>query len=282
MTVPVRRRGILALVVPIPPATITFHARATVHASGSFDVGSVSKELESILPDDRQATSCVLELVPEGRFVTYGIGVSLMAMRTRMSRSPTCRSHRSYSRSGAGSTAPWRGRPNRDEPADRRPDARPAAPPHGLGERRAVRPARSGSPTRPSRSVARQRVDGRADRRAPRTAANRYAARLEGVARPEGVAPPPTTAAEVAELATRCAAYDARIRAQAALPDGVAGYSDPGSEARARSTIVGQAIHHATEHRAQIAGALATNGLDVIDLDALDVWAYGEAEGLGA
>ena len=81
VTVPVRRGGILALVVPIPPATITFHARATVHASGSFDVGSVSKELKSILPDDRQATSCVLELVPEGRFVTYGIGVSLMAMR---------------------------------------------------------------------------------------------------------------------------------------------------------------------------------------------------------
>jgi len=114
------------------------------------------------------------------------------------------------------------------------------------------------------------------------TAANRYAARLEGVARPDGLAPPPTTAAEVAELAARCASYDARIRAQAALPDGVAGYSDPGSETRARSTIVGQAIHHATEHRAQIAGALATNGLDVIDLDALDVWAYGEAEGLGA
>ena len=49
-----------------------------------------------------------------------------------------------------------------------------------------------------------------------------------------------------------------------------------------RSTIVGQAIHHATEHRAQIAAALATNGIDAIDLDELDVWAYGDAEGLGA
>ena len=99
--------------------------------------------------------------------------------------------------------------------------------------------------------------------------------------RPQG-ATPPTTAAELAELAARCADHDARIRAQAALPDGPAGYSDPGAEMRARSTIVGQAIHHATEHRAQIAGALATNGMDVIDLDALDLWAYGEAEGLGA
>ena len=55
-----------------------------------------------------------------------------------------------------------------------------------------------------------------------------------------------------------------------------------GKVLRARSTILGQAIHHATEHRAQIAGALATNGIDVIDLDALDVWAYADAEGLGA
>lgn len=113
------------------------------------------------------------------------------------------------------------------------------------------------------------------------TAAGRYAARLEGIARPEG-ATPPTTAAGIVELAARCAGHDARTRAQAGLPDGPAGYSDPGAEMRARSTIVGQAIHHATEHRAQIAGALATNGLDVIDLDALDLWAYGEAEGLGA
>ena len=114
------------------------------------------------------------------------------------------------------------------------------------------------------------------------TAANRYAARLEGVPRPEGAVRLPTSAAEVTELAARCAGHDARIRAQAGLPDGPAGYADPGAVKRARSTILGQAIHHATEHRAQIAGALATNGMDVIDLDALDLWAYGEAEGLGA
>ena len=59
-------------------------------------------------------------------------------------------------------------------------------------------------------------------------------------------------------------------------------YPYRGKVLRARSTILGQAIHHATEHRAQIAGALATNGIDAIDLDALDVWAYGDAEGLGA
>jgi uncharacterized damage-inducible protein DinB len=113
------------------------------------------------------------------------------------------------------------------------------------------------------------------------TAAGGYAARLEGTPRPEPTAPP-TTIAELAELAARCAAHDARIRAQAALPDGPAENPNPGTPRRARSTILGQAIHHATEHRAQIAGALATNGIDAIDLDTLDLWAYGDAEGLGA
>jgi hypothetical protein len=80
VTVPVRRGGILALLVPIPPATITFHARATVHPAGSLDIGSVSKELTKLVPEARKAGSSVIELVPEGRFLTYGIGVSLMEM----------------------------------------------------------------------------------------------------------------------------------------------------------------------------------------------------------
>ena len=51
---------------------------------------------------------------------------------------------------------------------------------------------------------------------------------------------------------------------------------------RARSTVLAQAIHHATEHRAQIAGALAAHGIDAIDLDALDLWEFADAEGRGA
>ena len=81
VTVPVRRGGILSLLAPIPPATITFRARATVHPAGSLDIAAVSKELERIVPDARRTGSCILELVPEGWFLTYGIGVSLMAMR---------------------------------------------------------------------------------------------------------------------------------------------------------------------------------------------------------
>jgi hypothetical protein len=80
VTVPVRRGGLLSLVAPIPPATVSFHARTMVHPAGSLDLGSVSKKLLALLPKDRRAAT-VLELVPEGTFLTYGIGVSLMEMR---------------------------------------------------------------------------------------------------------------------------------------------------------------------------------------------------------
>ena len=79
VTIPVRRGGPLSLLVPIPPATISFHARTIAHPAGSLDLRAVSKKLLSLLPKDRRAAT-VLELVPEDAFLTYGIGVSLKAM----------------------------------------------------------------------------------------------------------------------------------------------------------------------------------------------------------
>jgi len=81
VTVPVRRGGLLSLVTPIPPATISFHANAIVHRADSPEVRSVLKELASLLPAERQASACIIEVIPEGFFVTYGVGVSLMQMR---------------------------------------------------------------------------------------------------------------------------------------------------------------------------------------------------------
>jgi hypothetical protein len=80
VTVPVRRGGLLSLLLPIPPATISFRARAIVHPAGTLDVRSVSKKLESLVPKERRAVATILELVPEGTFLTFGIGVSLMEM----------------------------------------------------------------------------------------------------------------------------------------------------------------------------------------------------------
>lgn len=81
VTVPVRRGGILSLVLPIPPATITFHATAIVHPAGSRQVLSASKELAPLVPPERRTSASIIEIVPEGTFVTYGLGVSLTKMR---------------------------------------------------------------------------------------------------------------------------------------------------------------------------------------------------------
>jgi hypothetical protein len=81
VTVPVRRGGLLSLVAPIPPATISFHAAARVHTAGSPEVAPLLKELGTLLPTERRSDSSIIEIVPEGRFVMYGIGVSLRNMR---------------------------------------------------------------------------------------------------------------------------------------------------------------------------------------------------------
>src|SRR5450755_2645528 len=66
------------------------------------------------------------------------------------------------------------------------------------------------------------------------SAAGRYAARLEGGPRPDRAASPSTTAG-LAELAADCAAYDARIRGQATMPDGPAAFAGQVSDIPARS-----------------------------------------------
>lgn len=81
VTVPVRRGGILSLLFPIPPATISFHARAIVHPAGALMDPALSKQLASLVPPERRASGCLIEILPEGHFRTYGLGVSLMQLR---------------------------------------------------------------------------------------------------------------------------------------------------------------------------------------------------------
>jgi hypothetical protein len=42
----------------------------------------VPEQLASLLPPERQATSCIVEIRPEGQFMVYGLGVSLARMRS--------------------------------------------------------------------------------------------------------------------------------------------------------------------------------------------------------
>jgi hypothetical protein len=81
VTVPVRRGGILSLLAPIPPATISFHGAAIMHPAGSPQVRSLLKELGSLIPAERRTSACVIEILPEGAFVTYGLGVPLQKLR---------------------------------------------------------------------------------------------------------------------------------------------------------------------------------------------------------
>jgi hypothetical protein len=80
VTVPVRRGGILSLVAAIPPATITFHGAAIVHAADSPRGPSLLKELGSLIPKERRVSGSVIEIVPEGEFLTYALGVPLRKM----------------------------------------------------------------------------------------------------------------------------------------------------------------------------------------------------------
>ena len=80
LTVPVRRGGILATLFPIPPAAISFRARAHVGEACTLDRAALPPKFARLLPPTL-AESCLIELTPEGNFMTYGIGVSLMAMR---------------------------------------------------------------------------------------------------------------------------------------------------------------------------------------------------------
>lgn len=47
---------------------------------------------------------------------------------------------------------------------------------------------------------------------------------------------------------------------------------------RWKSTIITQAIHHATEHRAQLIDALEYKGYSIINLDDIDLWNFDDSE----
>ena len=111
------------------------------------------------------------------------------------------------------------------------------------------------------------------------TAAENYAQRLHGEPRAEK-RELPTTAADLQVLAAALVVADAKLRAGAQLPGDeiLTWISFSGEELSVpRWVLVNQAVHHATEHRAQIAGALAANGNSSLDLDTLDVWTFNDA-----
>ena len=86
---------------------------------------------------------------------------------------------------------------------------------------------------------------------------------------------PPTSAAGIGELITVCAERDAQLLSLIDTPDELRRFSRYGNEVEfLTSTILVQAVHHASEHRAQISDILAANTMDVLNLDEIDLWSF--------
>lgn len=77
----VPRGGLLRLLFPIPPASISLHGTAVVHPPDDPTMRPLLDVLKPLLPPERAASSALLEITPVGEFVNYGIGVPLTKMR---------------------------------------------------------------------------------------------------------------------------------------------------------------------------------------------------------
>ena len=89
----------------------------------------------------------------------------------------------------------------------------------------------------------------------------------------------PNTMSEIAGIATTLAKLDADVASQAVLPDVPLTITE-GSDSwqNLRSTILAEAIYHATEHRAQLLDALESKGFVHITLDEIDLWCFEKHE----
>lgn len=85
----------------------------------------------------------------------------------------------------------------------------------------------------------------------------------------------PDSIADVAVNAKVLAEYDAIIIAEAEKDDELLSIQmEDGVFQHWWSTLIAQAIHHATEHRAQLIDALEFRGYRPINLDDIDLWAF--------
>ena len=92
--------------------------------------------------------------------------------------------------------------------------------------------------------------------------------------------PTPKSGADVRVLKTMLADFDAKILSAVKHGEGkITGKYDGKDITRERSTIISQAVHHATEHRAQLIDALEFRGYKVINLDDIDLWSFESAVG---
>ena len=86
---------------------------------------------------------------------------------------------------------------------------------------------------------------------------------------------PPKSASDVSDLINLCAKRDAQLLSLVNTPDEMRSFVRYENEVNfLTSTILVQAVHHASEHRAQISDILAANKMDVLNLDEIDLWSF--------
>jgi uncharacterized damage-inducible protein DinB len=92
-----------------------------------------------------------------------------------------------------------------------------------------------------------------------------------------------TQSHEISDLRSAIAIHDANLISAAGLEDNELEWVRDGKTLkRWSSTILSQAVHHATEHRAQLMDALEFRGFVPISLDDLDLWSFDQFERDGA
>jgi Pyridoxamine 5'-phosphate oxidase len=82
LTIPIAKRLPFLPWVKIPAATITFSGLARVREHCDVSADLLRRLYRDVAKDaNAMATSCVIEVVPQKEFITYGVGIPLMQMR---------------------------------------------------------------------------------------------------------------------------------------------------------------------------------------------------------
>jgi hypothetical protein len=82
ITVPIPKRIPLLPWIKIPSATITFAGRASVMAPGEAPAGVTHLLFRGLERDpEEMLATCIIEVIPEKDFITYGVGMPLLQMR---------------------------------------------------------------------------------------------------------------------------------------------------------------------------------------------------------
>lgn len=82
LTIPIAKRIALMPWIKIPAATITLSGTANLRENSEVKPQVLQKLYRDMVKDENaMAASCVIEVIPEREFLTYGVGVSLLEMR---------------------------------------------------------------------------------------------------------------------------------------------------------------------------------------------------------